>query len=217
MDAVETPGFRDRAHAGRRLAQRLRSDYAGRDDTIVLALRRGGVPMAETLDALTSHLEHTTGSAEIVVRAHNSHRGDARATELGKSGEPNLSQIVRERHGDECFTTYSGTVTAASDWGGPAERQRVRRAAPGSWEELFHSAALPRFLLSTPPKGRRLERAIGVIYRHETERLSRYFHARLADQFDAAVHIDEARPLGPLERSSGWDADKLPETCPWGM
>jgi erythromycin esterase-like protein len=217
MDAVETPGFRDRAHAGRLLAQRLRSDYAGRDDAIVLALMRGGVPMAETLDALTSHLERTTGSAKIVVWAHSSHLGDARATQLGKSSELNLGQIVRERHGDECFTTYSGIVTAASDRGGPAERQRVRRALPSRWEELFHSAALPRFLLSTPPKGRRLERAIGVICRPETERLSHYFHARLADQFDAVIHIDETHALEPLERSSEWDADKLPETCPWGM
>jgi erythromycin esterase-like protein len=190
---------------------------------------RGGVEgwnirdlhMAETLDALVAHLERTTGSAKIVVWAHNSHLGDARATELGQSGELNLGQLVRERHGHECltigFTTFSGTVTAASDWGGPAERKRVRRALPGSWEELFHRAEVPRFLLSTPPKGRRLERAIGVIYRPETERLSHYFHARLADQFDAVIHIDETHALEPLERSSEWEAGDLPETYPWGV
>jgi erythromycin esterase-like protein/predicted phosphoribosyltransferase len=190
---------------------------------------RGGVEgwnirdrhMAETLDALVAHLERTTGSAKVVVWAHNSHLGDARATELGQSGELNLGQLVRERHGDEClavgFTTYSGTVTAASDWGGPAERKRVRRALPGSWEELFHSAELPRMLLSTPPKGRRLERAIGVVYQPQTERLSHYFHARIADQFDAVIHIDETHALEPLERTSEWEAGELPETYPWGV
>jgi len=117
------------------------------------------------------------------------HVGDARATQLGKAGELNIGQLVRARHGDETLlaasTTYSGTVTAASDWGGPAERKRIRRALRGSWEDLFHLLGEPRFLLD--PSGldeRRLERAIGVIYKPETERVSHYFEARLADQFE---------------------------------
>jgi erythromycin esterase-like protein/predicted phosphoribosyltransferase len=190
---------------------------------------RGGVDgwnvrdghMADTLDALVAHLERTSGSAKVVVWAHNSHLGDARATELGQAGELNVGQLVRERHGDESlvvgFTTYAGTVTAASDWGGPAERKRVRRALPGSWEELFHGSGPPRFLLSSPPPGRRLERAIGVVYRPETERISHYFHARLADQFDAVIHIDETHALEPLEHSVQWEAGELPETYPWGV
>jgi erythromycin esterase-like protein/predicted phosphoribosyltransferase len=225
-----------RARAAERAGREGDRFYAEQNARLVVnaerfyrATFRGGVEgwnirdlhMAETLDALVAHLERTTGSAKVVVWAHNSHLGDARATELGQSGELNLGRLVRERHGDEClavgFTTYSGTVTAASDWGGPAERKRVRRALPGSWEELFHSADLPRFLLSTPPKGRRLERAIGVVYRPETERLSHYFHARLADQFDAVVHIDDTHALEPLERTSEWEAGELPETYPWGV
>jgi erythromycin esterase-like protein len=190
---------------------------------------RGGVEgwnlrdlhMAETLDALVAHLERTSGAAKAVVWAHNSHLGDARATELGQAGELNLGQVVRERHAGESlavgFTTYAGTVTAASDWGAPAERKRVRRALPGSWEELFHARGLPRFLLAEPVKGRRLERAIGVVYRPETERVSHYFHARLADQFDAVVHIDQTNAVEPLERTSEWEAGELPETYPWGV
>jgi erythromycin esterase-like protein len=175
--------------------------------------------MAETLDELTAHLERTQGPAKAVVWAHNSHVGDARATDLGERGEWNIGQLVRTRHGCEAlvvgFTTYTGTVTAASDWGGPAERKRVRRALSGSWEALFHEAEVPRFLLDGSRfEGRRLERAIGVVYWPETERLSHYFHARLADQFDAVVHLDETRAVEPLELTSDWKAGELPETYP---
>jgi erythromycin esterase-like protein/predicted phosphoribosyltransferase len=178
--------------------------------------------MAETLEELFAHLDRTSGQAKIVVWAHNSHLGDQRATELAQAGQLNLGQLVRERHGDEAllvgFTTYAGTVTAASDWGGPAERKRVRRALPGSWEELLHERDLPRFWLDPASlPGRRLERAIGVVYRPETERISHYFHARLADQFDAVIHIDETHALEPLERASEWDTGELPETYPWGV
>jgi erythromycin esterase-like protein len=148
--------------------------------------------------------------------------GDARATQLGQSGELNIGQLVRERHRGETlltgFTTYTGTVTAASDWGGPAERKRVRRALAGSWEEVFHQLDLPGFLLD--PAGldaRRFERAIGVIYRPETERVSHYFEARLADQFDAVIHLDETSAVEPLERTSEWEAGELPETYPWAV
>jgi erythromycin esterase-like protein len=194
------------------------------------AMFRGGVEswnlrdrhMAETLDELAAHLERTSGPTKVVVWAHNSHLGDERATELAHAGQLNLGQLVREHHGDETllvgFTTYEGTVTAASDWGGPAERKRVRRALPGSWEELFHDRGLDRFWLEPGElRGRRLERAIGVVYRPETERISHYFHARLADQFDAVIHLDETHALEPLERSSEWEAGELPETYPWGV
>jgi erythromycin esterase-like protein/predicted phosphoribosyltransferase len=178
--------------------------------------------MAETLDELVAHLERTSEPAKVVVWAHNSHLGDQRATELAQAGQLNVGQLVRERHGDETllvgFTTYAGTVTAASDWGGAAERKRVRRALPGSWEELLHAREMPRFWVDPADlPGRRLERAIGVVYRPETERISHYFHARLADQFDAVIHIDETHALEPLERTSQWEAGELPETYPWGV
>jgi erythromycin esterase-like protein len=178
--------------------------------------------MAQTLDALTAHLERRHPPAKVVVWAHNSHLGDARATELGQAGELNLGQLVRERYPGEAllvgFTTYSGTVTAATDWGGPAERKRVRRALGGSWEELFHQRKVERFMVETSGlEGRRLERAIGVIYRPETERLSHYFHARLAWQFDVVVHLDRTTAVEPLEVTSQWETGELPETYPWGV
>jgi erythromycin esterase-like protein/predicted phosphoribosyltransferase len=192
---------------------------------------RGGVEswnlrdrhMAETLEELAAHLERTGGRpAKVAVWEHNSHLGDNRATELGGTGQLNVGQLVRERHGDDAFlvgfTTYTGTVTAASDWGHPAERKHVRRALPGSWEELFHEQGVPAFLIDpTTLHGRRLQRAIGVIYRPETERISHYFHARIAQQFDAVIHLDETHALEPLERTGGWETGELPETYPWGV
>jgi erythromycin esterase-like protein/predicted phosphoribosyltransferase len=194
------------------------------------AVFRGGVEswnlrdrhMAETLDALVGHLERTRGPTKVIVWAHNSHLGDARATELGQAGELNLGQILRERYGRQVllvgFSTHAGTVTAASDWGGPAERKRVRPALGGSWEELFHKLQAPDLLLGTGDlEGRRLERAIGVVYSPETERISHYFHARLAGQFDMVLHIDTTNAVEPLEPTTAWQAGEPPETYPWGV
>ena len=166
--------------------------------------------MAETIEALDTHLTRDR-DAKIVVWEHNSHVGDARATQMGAIGEWTVGQLVRERYNAESmligFTTYQGTVIAASDWGGPAERKRVRPALADSYEDLFHRAGIGRFLLplrgdNTAIRGlraTRLERAIGVIYLPETERASHYFEARLPRQFDAVIHCDETRALEPLE------------------
>src|SRR5918999_2929298 len=108
--------------------------------------------MVETLETLLAHLEQQTGQAKIAVWAHNSHLGDARATEMGRRGELNVGQLVRERHGRDAvlvgFTTHHGTVTAASNWGAPAERKNVRPALDGSYEALFHVTLPGRFLLT---------------------------------------------------------------------
>jgi erythromycin esterase-like protein/hypoxanthine-guanine phosphoribosyltransferase len=178
--------------------------------------------MAETLEELVAHLQRTAGPTKVVVWEHNSHLGDNRETELGQAGQLNLGQLMRERHGRHVglvgLTTYTGTVTAASDWGAPAERKQVRRALPGSWEELFHERGEPGFLLDTAQLGgRRLERAIGVVYQPQTERASHYFHARLGGQFDSVIHIDETHAVEPLERSSGWETGEPPDTYPWGV
>ena len=182
--------------------------------------------MFETLDALIKYLGP---SAKVVVWAHNSHLGDARATEMGRHGELNVGQLVRQRHGKNSallgFTTFAGTVTAASDWDGPAERKRVRPALSGSYEGFFHDTGIANFLLtlrgvdalSDVLSQELLERAIGVIYLPETERLSHYFLARLADQFDAVIHLDETRAVEPLERTSQWDAGEVPETFPFAV
>jgi len=183
--------------------------------------------MMETLEALVGHVRQTTGQARVVVWAHNSHIGDARATDMARIGEINLGQLVRQAYGDDAFllgfTTHKGTVTAASNWDEPAERKQVRPSMAGSYERLFHDVGISRFLLllregaaREPLADRRFERAIGVVYRPDSERLSHYFHARLPDQFDAVVHIDETSALEPLERWSREEAD-VPETYPSGM
>jgi erythromycin esterase-like protein len=144
-------------------------------------------------------------------------------------GELNVGQLVRERHAGDCcslgFTTYTGTVTAADDWGAPAQRKWVRPALADSVEELFHETGEKGFLVAFPDAPRaaealrsaRLERAIGVIYRPETERQSHYFRARVADQFDAIIHLDDTRGLEPLERTARWEAGEVPETYPFAV
>jgi erythromycin esterase-like protein len=185
--------------------------------------------MVETLEALLAHLGQQVGRAKVVVWAHNSHLGDARATEMSRRGELNVGQLVRERYGDDAvligFTTHHGRVTAASDWDRPAERKHVRPALPDSYEATFHDTRLANFLLAWRGRdGAReallapaLERAIGVIYRPDTERASHYFWARLALQFDAVIHFDETRAVEPLERTAVWDAGEPPETFPFGV
>jgi erythromycin esterase-like protein len=183
--------------------------------------------MAETVRALEEHLRATGRSGKLVVWAHNSHLGDARATEASESGELNLGQLLRESHGREAllvgFTTYSGSVTAASDWDGPTERKTVRPALPGSWEELLHHTGEPAFYLplrgATAPelKLERLERFIGVVYRPDTERQSHYYHARLADQYDALVHYDATEAVEPLELAAPRHPEEVPETYPTGV
>jgi erythromycin esterase-like protein len=185
--------------------------------------------MAETLDALINHLTLQGESAKVAVWEHNSHLGDARATYMADYGELNVGQLVRQRYGSDAvligFTTYKGTVTAASDWDGPAERKRVRPALPESYEALFHESVGSDFLLpirankaaSNAVRQPRLERAIGVIYLPQTERQSHYFNARLSDQFDAVIHFDETQALEPLERYALWKTGEPPETFPTGM
>jgi len=199
-----------------------RSMFLGRTSSWNLRDRH----MVETLESLRQYLG---AQAKIVVWAHNSHLGDARATSMGQEGEWNVGQIVRELHNEDAvligFTTHHGTVTAASNWDGAAERKRVRPALGNSYEALFHDANIPRFLLTfrngdhatAALRDRMLERAIGVIYRPETERASHYFKARLSAQFDAVLHFDETRAVEPLERTVEWEEAEVPETFPTGI
>jgi erythromycin esterase-like protein len=196
--------------------------------------------MVETLEALTTHQSSLGRSSRLAVWAHNSHLGDARATEMGDGGELNVGQLLRQRHGRETvnvgFTTYTGTVTAASEWDGVAERKQVRPALPDSYELLFHQISESRaadskadgaenFMvllkghepLTAALRGPLLERAIGVIYRPETERLSHYFRARLSEQFDAVLHYDQTTAVQPLEKLAPVPAEEPPETYPTGI
>jgi len=185
--------------------------------------------MMESLVSLAEHLGKQGTPAKIVVWAHNSHLGDARATQMGERGELNLGQLVRERFGKEAvsigFTTYTGTVTAASDWDAPAERKQVRPGHRESYEALFHDVDTPRFFLNLRDnaqlaaqlRNERLERAIGVIYHPETEMQSHYFSARLPDQFDGIIHFDHTRAVEPLERTTAWKLGEVEETFPSGL
>lgn len=184
------------------------------------------VHMAETLNALMNYLHSRYTKPKVVVWAHNSHIGDARATQMGKMGELNIGQLIRERFGKDAFligfSTFSGTVTAAINWDSPALRRHVRLALNGSYEHLFHQIRVPDFWLwlrdsevaSEVLAGPFLERAIGVIYRPDTERESHYFWAQLPQQFDAVIHFDKTRAVEPLERTVQWNAGEIPETFP---
>jgi erythromycin esterase-like protein len=184
--------------------------------------------MSDTLDRLLHHLARERGSAKAVVWAHNSHVGNADATSMGLRGETNIGALTRRRYGDQSvaigFSTYTGTVTAAADWHAPEERKNVRPARSDSYEHLFHEVGAARFwvplreyrpqLAGLPAQAR--ERAIGVIYRPETELQSHYFRARLIDQFDAIYHFDVTRAVEPLEHSALWREGEVPEAYPTG-
>jgi len=185
--------------------------------------------MAETLEALAQHLSKDGEPAKIVVWEHNSHIGDARATEVGELGEWNVGELARKAYDGDTrligFSTYEGFVTAASEWDAPAEHKRVRPGMPGSYEALLHEVGVDRFLLPLREEGpardalmqRRLERAIGVIYLPRTERHSHYFSAQMARQFDAVIHIDRTTAVQPLDPGGGWHSEEPPETYPGGF
>jgi erythromycin esterase-like protein len=185
--------------------------------------------MAETLDALSRYLSRDGQQAKIVVWEHNSHIGDASATEMGRMGEWNVGELARKAYGgDTCligFSTYDGWVTAASEWDGEAERKRVRPGMPDSYEHVLHQAGIDRYFLPLRTRSdaveglskRRLERAIGVLYIPRTERQSHYFMAELPRQFDGIIHIDRTNAVVPLDPTSGWHSGEPPETYPEGL
>lgn len=184
--------------------------------------------MVDTLERLMEHLSRRRGAVKAVVWAHNSHVGNAGVTSMHERDETNIGELIARKYGARSFsigfTTYSGTVTAASNWHAPAECKRVRAARPDSYEHVFHSLGTERFwvplrtrrptLAGLPDRAR--ERAIGVIYRPETELQSHYFTARLIDQFDAVYHYDVTRAVEPLERGPMWTRGEVPETYPFG-
>jgi erythromycin esterase-like protein len=179
--------------------------------------------MRDTLLALADYRLRRGGTGKVVVWAHNSHLGDARATEAHLRGEWNLGQLMRQEVGDKAllvgFTTYTGHVSAASQWDGEVEHKWVRPALHDSYEYLFHSTGIDRFFLNLnqpaaePLRETLLERAIGVIYLPQTERASHYFVASLAHQFDAVFHLDETTALEPLDAPRHWHRPEAVETA----
>jgi len=183
--------------------------------------------MTETLAALREHLSARAGKpAKLAVWEHNSHLGDARATQMGQRGDHNVGQLTRERFGNEAllvgFTTYGGAVSAASSWGGKVQHKAVREALPESYEYLFHQTGESAFFLKLGEdapwilRSPRLERAIGVLYLPHSERASHYFMSELPRQFDAVFHFDRTHALKPLDHVSKW-LDETPETYPFGV
>jgi erythromycin esterase-like protein len=195
-----------------RLVKNAENYYRAMFEGHVLSWNVRDQHMAETLNILADHLENRFGKpAKIVVWAHNSHVGDARATEMGEQGEVNIGQLVREQHDLDTyligFSTYQGTVTAASDWGAPCECKEINPGLHGSYEDLFHHVGYKQFLLDLRTHKQlerylhlpRLHRAIGVIYRPETERASHYSFTHLPFQFDSLIHIDQTTAVQPLD------------------
>ena len=165
---------------------------------------------------------------KVVVWEHNSHIGDASATEMGARGEHNVGMLARREYGEDAylvgFGTHDGVVAAASEWGGPMERKTIRPSHPDSYERLCHESGVPAFLLPLREARRpelreellepRLERAIGVIYRPETELQSHYFQASLPRQFDEYIWFDRTTPVQPV---AVHEVGGLPDTYPFGL
>ena len=181
--------------------------------------------MFDTLQAVIAHRGYGT---KAVVWAHNSHVGNAAATAMGWRGQFNIGELSRIAYGDEAvligFGTDTGTVAAASDWGADMEIKTIRPARGDSYEHAFRRTGVARSLTDWRSPGRRdladrlrqpmLERAIGVVYRPESELLSHYFEAVLAEQFDAFVWFEQTRAVTPLGRERPRGA---PETYPFGL
>lgn len=167
-------------------------------------------------------------SSKAVVWAHNSHIGNAAATEMGAHGEFNIGQHCRQEYGADCaligFGTDRGTVAAASDWGGDMQVMKITPSHAESYEQLCARAGGESFLLDLRQDGRRelvrelsrprLERAIGVVYRPGSERYSHYFETVLPRQFDAWMWFDETHAVVPLAPQPEPGA---PETYPFGV
>ena len=187
---------------------------------------------ADAVDAASRLLGHRTRCRTKRMRLHGA--GGANVSDPARATSDALDNHLGERYGNEAvligFSTYSGTVTAASNWNAPHERKRLRPALAGSYEKLFHETAQERgqrdFLVfwrgnqmaSSALLGPRLERAIGVIYLPQTERISHYFRARMPEQFDAVIHFDETVAVEPLDRTSLWESgEEVPETYPYAV
>jgi protein-L-isoaspartate(D-aspartate) O-methyltransferase len=184
--------------------------------------------MFETLQAL---LHRYGGRARAIVWAHNSHLGNAGATSMSARGETNVGELARDAFGDSCYSvgfgTDHGTVAAANDWDAPVEIMRVRPAHEASYERVCHDTRLPGFLMPLrQPKTddvraalltERLERAIGVIYRPESELASHYFYASLPHQFDELIWFDETQAVQPLATAAPRLSPDVPETYPFGV
>jgi protein-L-isoaspartate(D-aspartate) O-methyltransferase len=178
-------------------------------------------------ETLGSVLQHYGQGAKAIIWAHNSHVGNAAATEMSARGETNIGELCRKHFGDAAyaigFGTDRGTVAAASDWDGPMEIKAVRPSLRDSYENICHQSEAGSFFLSLRHAARslkvglsepRLQRAIGVVYRPETERASHYFQAVLPEQFDEYIWFDQSSAVTPFDVTM---LEGLPDTYPFGL
>ncbi len=181
--------------------------------------------MADTLDHLKTYYGK---NSKCIIWAHNTHIGDARATDMTKAGMKNLGQIVRERYGENNtvligFGSYQGNVIAGEQWGSPMEVMDVPIAKQNSWEDVFHkSGTRNRMLITNELEDKeemyrmREHRAIGVVYNPSHERFGNYVPTVLPDRYDAFIYLDETNALHPLEETPG-ETLHTPDTYPWGI
>lgn len=178
-------------------------------------------------DTIQFLLEHHGPSSKIIIWEHNSHIGNALATQMGSIGEHNVGQLCRQKFGKDAYLvglmTDHGTVAAASHWGGPMQVISLQPTRADSYETLFHQTGLPHFLLPLRNQNEellnalqrpRLERAVGVLYLPQSERTSHYFKANLAQQFDEVCWIDETHALTPTTFVTETEE---PDTFPFGI
>eukprot|EP01117_Protostelium_nocturnum_P008899 TRINITY_DN3190_c0_g1_i3.p1 TRINITY_DN3190_c0_g1~~TRINITY_DN3190_c0_g1_i3.p1 ORF type:complete len:446 (+),score=146.58 TRINITY_DN3190_c0_g1_i3:77-1414(+) len=199
--------------------------------------------MVDTLEQILKHSNQVLAMkgaekiAKCVVWAHNSHIGDVSQTEMSKSREINVGQLVRKRFGREKsfsigFTTHTGSVTASSDWDGPQKKIKLNPSLPDSYERILHDSGLENYYLIFKSNDlqvetskelnnefckERLERYVGVIYKPDTELRSHYSDSKLSNQFDAVIHLDQTTALKPLDKSTAIVMDGEEETWPTGL
>lgn len=171
--------------------------------------------MCNTINSLANHINQYK-EPKIIIWEHNSHIGDARATEANRYGELNVGQLIREKYKADAFligfTTNRGTVAAASFWDGPVEKKDLTPSLVESYEHLFHRSEIPDFYLLLRNNEQlsflqqeRLQRAIGAVYMPKTEPNRHYFNTSITNQFDAVIHFDHTMSIQPLDRNSGWE------------
>lgn len=188
--------------------------------------------MMQTVSAIEQYKKETTGQdAKIIIWAHNSHVGDARGTQMASYGQINIGQLAKELYGAGAisvgFTMYTGTVSAASAWGGNVERKYVQPAFEDSIESFFHLSDKKAFYIALDEDPAiyqffdtkdYLQRAIGVVYLPQVERHSHYFSAEITRQFDVIIHFDVSHAVEPFDKSTEWqEAEDAPETFPFGV
>lgn len=216
MDYVENSSFLSNedlffAEQNAKLIKNAEQYYRQMFDKRVQTWNLRDLHMADTVESITQHITKVAGYAKIVIWTHNSHAGNALGTEFAKDGELNLGQLILFRHWGDAFligyTTYTGTVLAASDWGEDPKIIKVTPALDDSYESLFHETDLKAFIFDLTNinskldffKQNHLERAIGVVYTPESEKVSHYFNARLADQFHAVIHFDNSSSIHAID------------------